>query len=137
MIRDAGHTIDLAGYRVDATDGHLGRVDRHSDYVDEQHIVVDTGVWVFGREISLPMTAVAAVDERHRIVTLALSKAEVAKVYQEQTSRLFGADTRKASTPADPAAGRPADEGHDEKPGQDEGQHSGGGRAEGTGRPDA
>jgi hypothetical protein len=131
VIRDSGHTIDLAGYRVDTTDGHLGRVDRHSDYVDERHLVVDTGIWVFGREISLPMSAVASVDERHRTVTLALSKAEVAQVYRDQTSRLFGADTREASTGTGPVAGPSTDER------QDAGQDPGGTRREGTGRPGA
>ncbi|MEU8925316.1 hypothetical protein AB0D10_31010 [Kitasatospora sp. NPDC048545] len=34
---------DLTGYRVEAEDGHIGKVDRHTAEVDSAHIVVDTG----------------------------------------------------------------------------------------------
>lgn len=104
LIWEAGHCIDLSGYRVEATDGHIGRVDRHSDYVDEKHIVVDTGVWVFGKEISLPMSAVTAVDEDGRTVSLSLSKAEVKQAYHEQTANWFGRGTTGAGAGTDPAS---------------------------------
>lgn len=49
----SGHTpdSDLTGYRVEATDGHIGKVDKHSDEVGSQYIVVDTGIWIFGKEV--------------------------------------------------------------------------------------
>ncbi|MER8187753.1 PRC-barrel domain containing protein [Kitasatospora sp. NPDC094015] len=83
---------DVLGYRVEATDGHVGKVDRHSVYVDERHIVVDTGVWVFGKEISVPVSAVLRVDESARTLWLDLSKAELKKAYHDQMARYFGTD---------------------------------------------
>ncbi|MFC9324228.1 hypothetical protein [Kitasatospora sp. NPDC057015] len=85
-IQSEGHTVDLTGYQVDGVDGRIGKVDRHSDYVDEQHLVVDTGIWVFGREVIVPMTAVTDVDEQRRTVTLSLSNADVDRLYEEETA---------------------------------------------------
>ncbi|MFF1907933.1 hypothetical protein [Kitasatospora sp. NPDC058218] len=81
-----GRTVDLTGYRVEGPDGRIGRVDRHSDFVDERHLVVDTGFWVFGREVMVPMTAVTAVDEERRTVSLSLSHAEIDRLYRAETS---------------------------------------------------
>ena len=38
--------LDLTGYRVETSDGHIGRVDKHSEEVDSSHVVVDTGPWI-------------------------------------------------------------------------------------------
>lgn len=34
---------DLTGYKVEAVDGSIGKVDKHSDEVDSSYLVVDTG----------------------------------------------------------------------------------------------
>ena len=43
----SGYTAgsDLTGFKVEATDGHIGKVDKHSADVDSQYIVVDTGAF--------------------------------------------------------------------------------------------
>ncbi|MFJ1704814.1 PRC-barrel domain containing protein [Kitasatospora sp. NPDC088346] len=92
MAQQQGGTeqhVDLVGYRVDAVDGHAGRVDRHSAYLDERHILVDTGVWVFGKEISVPMSAVADVDEDGRTVRLDLTREQLEQLYRDQTAAYF------------------------------------------------
>ncbi|WP_371494401.1 hypothetical protein OG871_04755 [Kitasatospora sp. NBC_00374] len=81
--------VDLVGYRVDAVDGHVGRVDRHSVYLDERHILVDTGVWVFGKEISVPMSAVADLDEDGRTVRLDMTREQLKQLYRDQTAAYF------------------------------------------------
>ncbi len=60
----SGHLAgaDLTGFRVEATDGGIGKVDKHSDEVGEAYLVVDTGVWIFGREVLLPAGTVTRVD---------------------------------------------------------------------------
>ncbi|MFF9066670.1 PRC-barrel domain-containing protein [Streptomyces sp. NPDC014891] len=60
----AGHLAgtDLTGYRVEATDGHVGKVDKHSDEVEDAYLVVDTGVWIFGKEVLLPASTVVSID---------------------------------------------------------------------------
>ncbi|WP_078625089.1 PRC-barrel domain-containing protein [Streptomyces californicus] len=59
----AGHTVgtDLIGYKVEATDGSIGKVDKHSDDVTSSYLVVDTGVWIFGKHVLLPAGTVSRV----------------------------------------------------------------------------
>ncbi|MFF2773828.1 PRC-barrel domain containing protein [Streptomyces sp. NPDC058052] len=75
----SGHLTgtDLTGWRVEASDGHIGKVDKHSDEVDAAWLVVDTGVWIFGKEALIPASAVTRVDLEERAVHLALSRRQV------------------------------------------------------------
>ncbi|MFJ7155327.1 PRC-barrel domain containing protein [Streptomyces sp. NPDC101118] len=67
----------LIGYRVEASDGHIGKIDRHSEYVGRQFVVVDTGPWIFGRSVVVPATLVARVDDEAQTVHLAATKDEI------------------------------------------------------------
>ncbi|MFI6335076.1 PRC-barrel domain containing protein [Streptomyces sp. NPDC050535] len=75
----SGHTPDddLTGYAVEATDGHIGTVDKHSGDVVAQYIVVDTGVWIFGRQVMLPAGTVVGIDHEAKKVHVSRSKAEI------------------------------------------------------------
>ncbi|MFH8801835.1 PRC-barrel domain containing protein [Streptomyces sp. NPDC017936] len=68
---------DLTGYGVVAADGTIGHVEREDGHHGMWHLVVDTGVWLFGRSVVVPVGAVAAVDPDHRTVTLACTGDEV------------------------------------------------------------
>ncbi|MFJ4468170.1 PRC-barrel domain containing protein [Streptomyces sp. NPDC089424] len=68
---------DLTGFTVDATDGTLGHVDRLADPHGMRHLVVDTGVWVFGRSVLVPVGLVTGIDTEHRLVSLSCTRAEV------------------------------------------------------------
>ncbi|MFJ9824478.1 PRC-barrel domain containing protein [Streptomyces sp. NPDC101160] len=76
---ESGHLAgtDLTGWRVEAADGHIGKVDKHSDEVDDSYLVVDTGAWIFGKEVLVPARAVTRVDLEERTLHLALSKEQV------------------------------------------------------------
>ncbi|MCX5409581.1 PRC-barrel domain-containing protein [Streptomyces sp. NBC_00335] len=66
----AGHLTgtDLIGYTVEATDGSIGKVDKHSDEAGDAYLVVDTGMWIFGKEVLLPASTVIIVDvEREKV----------------------------------------------------------------------
>ncbi|MGE7384871.1 PRC-barrel domain containing protein [Streptomyces sp. NPDC004126] len=43
-------------------DGGIGKADRHSDEVGSACRVVDTGPWIFGKEVLLPAGAVSRID---------------------------------------------------------------------------
>ncbi|MCX5409230.1 PRC-barrel domain containing protein [Streptomyces sp. NBC_00335] len=66
----AGHLagVDLTGYKVEATDGGIGKVDKHSDEVGDAYLVVDTGVWIFGKEVLLPASTVVSIVPEERKV---------------------------------------------------------------------
>ncbi|MFI8091139.1 PRC-barrel domain-containing protein [Streptomyces sp. NPDC086080] len=68
---------DLTGYTVLASDGTIGHVDRQADHHGMRHLVVDTGVWVFGRSLLVPVGTIAAVDAGERRLTVSCTRAEV------------------------------------------------------------
>lgn len=70
------NTNDLVGYRVDATDGHVGRVHASTVETPLSSFVVETG-HVVHRPHLLPARVIADVDHRRRVVTVRLSKRDV------------------------------------------------------------
>ncbi|MFK4148742.1 PRC-barrel domain containing protein [Streptomyces sp. NPDC004065] len=75
----AGHAegLDPTGFTVVATDGTVGHVDREADHFGMTHLVVDTGVWVFGSSVLVPAGVVAAIDPGERRIAVACSRAEI------------------------------------------------------------
>ena len=69
--------MDLTGFRVEARDGHIGKVDKHSEEVDASCIVVDTGVWIFGKHVLLPAGTIVAVHADERTITVNRTKEEI------------------------------------------------------------
>jgi hypothetical protein len=68
---------DLAGCRVEATDGGVGKVDKVSHTTDDGYLVVDTGPWIFGRKVVLPAGTVNHVDRVERVVYLDRTRDQV------------------------------------------------------------
>ncbi|MGW6847002.1 PRC-barrel domain containing protein [Streptomyces sp. NPDC054958] len=77
--QDSGYTSreSLVGFTVEAADGVVGQVDRQEDQPGTQHLVVDTGVWVFGRSVLIPAGAVTVIDTDARTVTVAPSREQI------------------------------------------------------------
>ncbi|MCP3822244.1 PRC-barrel domain-containing protein [Streptomyces sp. A3M-1-3] len=74
-----GHTVgnSLIGYKVEATDGTIGKVDKHSDDVGSAYLVVDTGVWIFGKHVLLPAGTVTRVDAAEEKIYVNRTKDEI------------------------------------------------------------
>ncbi|WP_424214986.1 PRC-barrel domain-containing protein [Streptomyces sp. BI20] len=68
---------DLTGYTVHAVDGTIGHVDKHSHEVSDAYLVVDTGVWIFGKEVLLPAGTVTRVDAEERTVHVDRTKEQI------------------------------------------------------------
>lgn len=68
---------DLTGYAVEATDGTIGHVDRQADDSGMRHLVVDTGVWVFGKSVLVPVGVVADIDSHAQKVTMTCTRDEI------------------------------------------------------------
>ncbi|MET9646344.1 PRC-barrel domain-containing protein [Streptomyces syringium] len=75
----AGHTAgtSLVGYKVEATDGSIGKVDKHSDDVGSAYLVVDTGVWIFGKHVLLPAGTIIRIDADEQKIYVGRTKAEI------------------------------------------------------------
>ncbi|MGW3288760.1 PRC-barrel domain containing protein [Streptomyces sp. NPDC001002] len=70
-------SVDLTGYKVEATDGGIGKVDKHSDEVGDAYLVVDTGVWIFGKEVLLPASTVIRIDSDDEKVFVDRTKQQI------------------------------------------------------------
>ncbi|MFK0200481.1 PRC-barrel domain-containing protein [Streptomyces lavendulae] len=68
---------DLTGYKVEAADGSIGKVDKHSDEVGNAYLVVDTGVWIFGKEVLLPARTVVRIDPEDKKVFVDRTKEQI------------------------------------------------------------
>jgi hypothetical protein len=55
-------TGDVVGYKVEATDGSIGKVDEATFDAGSSYVVVDTGPWIFGKKVMLPAGVIDRVD---------------------------------------------------------------------------
>ncbi|MEW2412997.1 PRC-barrel domain containing protein [Streptomyces sp. NPDC046866] len=69
--------VDLTGFKVEAADGGIGKVDKHSDEVGDAYLVVDTGPWIFGKQVLLPAGTVTAIDTEAKEVRVGLTKEQI------------------------------------------------------------
>ncbi|CCH32312.1 PRC-barrel domain containing protein [Actinosynnema sp. NPDC047251] len=81
-VRDsagAGERPDtgLIGYHVEATDGGIGKVDEDNAEVPADCLMVDTGPWIFGRKVVLPVGTVRRVDHEERKVYVDRTKDQI------------------------------------------------------------
>lgn len=68
---------DLVGYDVEAADGRIGSIDESSTEADRQHLVVDTGFWIFGKKRLIPAGAIARIDHAERTVFVEMTKEQI------------------------------------------------------------
>lgn len=64
----------LVGYKVEAADGEIGKIDEASAETGAQRIVVDTGPWIFGQKVLLPAGVVDRVDHDEQKVFVTVTK---------------------------------------------------------------
>jgi len=69
--------LDLIGYKVEATDGHIGKVGEATYDADAGYIVVDTGPWIFGKHVLLPAGVIVRVDADEQAVYVHRTKDEI------------------------------------------------------------
>lgn len=68
---------NLIGFKVHASDGHIGKVDSATLDQDKSEIVVDTGPWIFGRLVILPGGTIERVDFDEESVYVDLTKDQI------------------------------------------------------------
>jgi len=75
--RSTMETTDLAGFKVEARDGSIGKIDDATNDVDRSFLVVDTGPWIFGRKVMIPAGTIERIDLDNRMVHLNLTKDQI------------------------------------------------------------
>ncbi|MFE1547478.1 PRC-barrel domain-containing protein [Streptomyces sp. NPDC058718] len=95
--------IDLIGYKVEATDGSIGKIDKHSEEVGSSYLVIDTGMWIFGKHVLLPAGIIKLIDTAEEKVYVDRTKDQIKDApefdeaayggeptYLEQFARYYG-----------------------------------------------
>jgi hypothetical protein len=82
-------SVDLAGFKVEARDGSIGKVDEATHEAGGSFIVVDTGPWIFGKKVMLPAGVIRDVDLDTETIFVDLTKDEIknAPEFDEKTYR--------------------------------------------------
>lgn len=68
---------DLIGFKVLAKDGQIGKVDDATDMVDMSCLVVDTGLWIFGKKVVIPVGLVEEIDDSSHTISVGRTKEEI------------------------------------------------------------
>ena len=68
---------DLTGWDVEASDGHIGKVDDATYETSSSWLVVDTGFWIFGKKRLIPAGVVERVDHTDRTVYVDMTKEQI------------------------------------------------------------
>ena len=69
--------LDLAGYKVEATDGDVGKIDEATYETCGAYLIVDTGPWIFGKRVMLPAGIVQRIDPEEKKVYVDRTKDEI------------------------------------------------------------
>src|SRR5262245_23334528 len=80
---------NVTGFDVEATDGHIGKVDEATYEVGGSYLVVDTGFWIFGKKRMIPASMADRVDGSDQKVYLRMSKDEVKDAPDFDETRRF------------------------------------------------
>ncbi|WP_431728961.1 PRC-barrel domain containing protein [Verrucosispora sp. TAA-831] len=68
---------NMVGYKVEATDGSIGKIDSNSAEINASYLVVDTGPWIFGKKVMLPAGTVNHVDHDEQKVYVDREKDQI------------------------------------------------------------
>ena len=69
--------VDLTGWSVEARDGGIGKVDEATNEVGASYVVVDTGPWIFGKQVVLPAGVIERIDPDTETVFVNRTKDEI------------------------------------------------------------
>jgi hypothetical protein len=68
---------DLTGWDVEASDGHIGKVDDATYETSSSWLVVDTGFWIFGKKRMIPAGVVQRIDRDDEKVYVGMTKDQI------------------------------------------------------------
>ena len=69
--------VDLTGFKVEARDGSIGKVDEATYEAGGSFVVVDTGPWIFGKKVMIPAGLVRDIDPDAETIFVNRSKDEI------------------------------------------------------------
>ena len=92
FVVEAPLNLDLTAFKVEATDGSIGKVDDATNEVGGSFIIVDTGPWIFGKKVMLPAGLIREIDPDTETIFVSRTKDEIknAPEFDEQRYREQG-----------------------------------------------
>jgi hypothetical protein len=87
--------VDITGFKVEAIDGDIGKVDRATNDVGGSYLILDTGPWIFGRKVVLPAGVIRDVDLDAEAVFVARTKEQI-KNAPEFDEQMLESDTYRS-----------------------------------------
>ncbi len=85
---------DVVGFKVEAFDGGIGKIDEATDEAGAGRIVVDTGPWIFGRKVVLPAGVIERIDMAEKTVLVSRTKDEIKSAPEFDDDMGFSEDYR-------------------------------------------
>jgi hypothetical protein len=79
---------DLTGFSVEALDGGIGKVDDATSESGGSFLIVDTGIWIFGKKVMLPAGLIDNVDLDAQTVYVNRTKDQIKNAPKFEQSRL-------------------------------------------------
>jgi hypothetical protein len=120
-------SINLAGFSVEATDGGIGKVDETSHEIGSGSLIVDTGPWIFGQKVMLPVGVISHVDTQEHKIWVSLTKDEIQNApefdesmlrdqrYRDQVGTYYGQRVRRSAPGGSVNRGTGPDFGKDDR----------------------
>src|SRR5688500_19400662 len=76
--RDQGWlATDITGYKLEALDGEIGKVDKATNEIGGSYLIADTGPWIFGRKVMVPAGVVSGVDHQNKHIFVERTKDQI------------------------------------------------------------
>jgi hypothetical protein len=85
---------DLTGFSVEAIDGSIGKIDKATNETGSSRIVVDTGPWIFGKKVMLPVGVIDRVDLDNEDVYVNRTKDQIKSAPEYDESYFEDAEYR-------------------------------------------
>jgi hypothetical protein len=86
--------VDLSGFKVEALDGSIGKVDEAMYEAGGSFVVVDTGPWIFGKKVMLPAGVIRDIDLDTETVFVNRTKDQIKNAPQFEEKRYLDQDYR-------------------------------------------
>ena len=79
----------ITGYGVEARDGSIGKIDEATYDVGSSYVVIDTGPWIFGKQVMLPAGIITRIDHDDQTAFVSVTKDDIknAPEFDETTYR--------------------------------------------------
>jgi len=77
VTSDPTQRIDITGFKVEAIDGGIGKINEATYDMGASRIVVDTGPWILGKTVVLPAGVVQRIDAADERVYVNRTKDQI------------------------------------------------------------